>query len=50
MTGCGGSSAQSGERVRIEVMAQFVVVTPLVSNLVGESITLTGSAEVEVQG
>lgn len=50
VTGCGGTSAQSGERVRVEVVAQFAVITPLVSNLVGESITLTGSAEVEVQG
>lgn len=50
VTGCGGSTAQSGERVRVEVTARFVVVTPLVSNLVGESITLNGSAEVEVQG
>lgn len=50
VSGCGDATAQSGERVRVEVSADFELVTPLISNLLGSSIELTGSAEVEVQG
>lgn len=39
----------SGERVRTEVTATFEVLTPIVSNLVGQTLQLTGSAEVVTQ-
>ena len=50
ITGCGGSTASAGERVRVDVIATFDVFTPFVEDVVGESIELTGSAEIEVQG
>ena len=50
VTGCDGSTAESGERVLVEVSATFEVLTPLVANLVGEGIDITGSATIEVQG
>ncbi|WP_436795572.1 TadE/TadG family type IV pilus assembly protein [Actinospongicola halichondriae] len=49
VTGCGGSTASSGERVRVEVTATFDVITPMVERVVGGSIDLTGSSEIEVQ-
>lgn len=50
VTGCGGLTAESGERVRVEVRARFDLRTPVVTNMVGSTIDLTGSAEIEVQG
>jgi hypothetical protein len=50
MSGCTGDVAQAGERVKVEVSAEFEILTPLVANVVGDSITLTGDAEVRVQG
>lgn len=40
----------SGDRVRVDVSATFDVLTPMISYLVGDSIGLTGSAEVVAQG
>lgn len=50
MTGCAGTTASPGERVRVEVDARFDIMTPLVASVVGKSITLQGHAEVRVQG
>jgi hypothetical protein len=50
MSGCDGGVAQAGERVRVEASAQFKILTPLVADVVGDSIELTGDAEVRVQG
>lgn len=50
MDGCTGTTASPGERVRVEVEARFDIMTPLVANVVGNSITLQGHAEVRVQG
>lgn len=50
MTGCTGTEASPGERVRVEVRAQFDIMTPLVASVVGSSLTLEGHAEVRVQG
>lgn len=50
MTGCTGALATPGERVRVEVRAQFSVMTPLVASIVGDTLTLEGHAEVRVQG
>ncbi len=49
VTGCGGGIASSGERVRVEVAATFDVITPMVERVVGSSISLRGTSEVEVQ-
>lgn len=47
----GGSPVVSaGRRVRVEVRSRFTVLTPLVQALVGNSIQMSSSAEVEVQG
>lgn len=50
MSGCDGSVAQPGERISVEVSAEYHVVTPIVSQIVGEVIVMTGTAEVRVQG
>ncbi len=50
LVGCSGDVASSGERVRVEVRARFDILTPIVANVVGNSITLEGAAEVRVQG
>lgn len=47
---CGVGDADAGERLRIEVSATFDVLTPLVENIVGDTLRLTGDAEVVVQG
>lgn len=39
-----------GDRVRVDVHATFDLITPLVANVVGSSIDMTGSAEVVAQG
>lgn len=49
VTGCSGGVASSGERVRVEVAATFNVITPMVERIVGSTITLRGTSEVEVQ-
>lgn len=49
ITGCGGSVADAGERVRVDVNVTFDVMTPIVEQVVGGTIDLTGSAEVRVQ-
>lgn len=49
VTGCGGDAASSGERVRVEVAATFDVITPMVERVVGSTISLRGTSEVEVQ-
>lgn len=40
----------AGQRVKVEVRATFDVLTPLVEGLVGNTIDMTSSAEVLVQG
>jgi Flp pilus assembly protein TadG len=50
MSGCSGTTASPGERVRVEVRARYDIMTPLVANAVGRSLELTGHAEVRVQG
>lgn len=41
---------EPGDHVRVEVEATFDVLTPIVETLVGATILMTSSAEVEVQG
>jgi Flp pilus assembly protein TadG len=50
ITGCGSDVVVSGERVLVEVSADFDVMTPMVESIVGSKINLTGSAEIEAQG
>src|SRR5690606_19569618 len=50
LTGCGVEVVGSGDRIRVDVSATFDVMVPLVEQVVGDTIGLTGSAEVEVQG
>ena len=50
VTGCGGDVVESGERVLVEVSQTFDVLTPMIENIVGSEILLTGSAEIEAQG
>jgi len=49
ITGCNGTVAQAGERVRVDVTLTHRILTPIVANVVGQTIDLTGSAEVRVQ-
>lgn len=50
LTGCTGTDGAAGERVRVRVRTRYDIVTPIVANVVGNSITLEGDAEVRVQG
>lgn len=50
VTGCGSDVAESGERVRVEVIVTYDVLTPMVERIVGSTITVTGAAEARVQG
>ncbi len=49
LTGCGGTTADSGDRVLVEVSGRFDILTPLVAQAVGGSIDITGSAEVKAR-
>lgn len=49
VTGCGGTEVETGERVRVEIDATLVILTPLIGSIVGDALSLTGSAEVEAQ-
>lgn len=48
--GCDGDVVESGERVLVEVTQSFDVITPMIEDIVGSEIQLTGSAEIEAQG
>lgn len=50
VTGCGSGVVESGERVLVEVSQSFDVITPMIEDIVGSEIRLTGSAEIEAQG
>lgn len=50
IVGCNSGIAHPGERLRVEVSAEYQVMTPVVSQVVGKSIEMTGAAEVRVQG
>lgn len=43
-------TVEPGDRVRVDVHATFDLITPLISNVVGSPIDMTGSAEVVAQG
>lgn len=46
---CGSTVADVDERVRVEVTVTYDVMTPIVASVVGDTIDLTGTAEVRVQ-
>lgn len=50
VTGCDDAEGAAGRRERVEASAQFEVLTPVVDRVVGKTIQITGSADVEVQG
>ena len=50
ITGCTSDTVESGERVLVEVSQSFDVITPMIEDIVGSEIELTGSAEIEAQG
>lgn len=50
IVGCDAGTAVSGDRVRVIVTADFDVLTPMVEDIVGETMVITGSNEVVVQG
>lgn len=50
ISGCDSSVAEPGDRIQVEVTADYHVTTPIVSQVVGKVIKLTGTAEVRVQG
>lgn len=50
VSGCTGTHGLPGKRQRVEVSAAFDVLTPIVERVVGDTIIITGAAEVEVQG
>lgn len=50
ITGCSSDTVVSGERVLVEVSQSFDVITPMIEDIVGSEIELTGAAEIEAQG
>lgn len=50
VTGCADADGAAGRGQRVGVSAQFEVLTPVVARVVGDTIRITGSADVEVQG
>lgn len=49
VTGCGGTTVQAGDRVKVEVSGIFDVFTPLIEDIAGPVIYVRRSAEVVVQ-
>ena len=49
VAGCGGTTVEAGDRVRVDVLATFDVMTPMVERATGAEIELVGSNEVVVQ-
>lgn len=47
---CGGEQLDRGDRVRVDVSADYEIKTPLVAAVVGSSLRMTRSAEIRVQG
>lgn len=47
---CDSDVVESGERVLVEVTQSFDVITPMIEDIVGSEIELTGAAEIEAQG
>ena len=50
LTGCDGTPPEAGQRIEVRVSATFDVMTPMVERVVGDSIDISGAAEIEVQG
>ncbi len=50
VTGCDSDPAAAGSRIKVTASATFDVLTPMVERVVGDSIAISGSAEIEVQG
>ena len=50
VTGCGQTTIQPGEHVRVEAIARYPIVTPFVQRVLGTHVDLAGSYEVVVQG
>lgn len=50
VTGCDGTAAEAGDRVRVVVSATFELLVPMVEQAVGGDIDISASADVEVQG
>lgn len=49
VTGCGGSTVQAGDRVKVEVSGIFDVFTPFIEDIAGPVIYVRKSSEVMVQ-
>jgi Flp pilus assembly protein TadG len=50
VTGCPpADSFAVGDKITVRVQAPFQILTPLISNLVGSPLTLTGSQDVDLQ-
>lgn len=50
VTGCGDAEGAAGRRQRVAISARFEVLTPVVQSVVGDTIRITGSADIEAQG
>ena len=49
VTGCGGSTVDAGDRVRVEVVGIFDVLTPMIERIAGPIIYIRGNSEIDVQ-
>lgn len=47
IVGCDGAHGARGDRIRVELTATFDVITPMVEQVVGNTLEITGAATVE---
>ena len=50
LTGCNTQPLPGGTRVQVKVSAPFKLLTPFISNMVGNPLTVSGTYDVVVQG
>ena len=50
ITGCQATTVSPGTHVKVTVQANFAVLTPFISNFIGNPVTVKGTSEVVVQG
>jgi Flp pilus assembly protein TadG len=50
ITGCKATTVSPGTHVKVTVQANFAVLTPFMSNLIGSPVSVKGTSEVVVQG
>jgi Flp pilus assembly protein TadG len=50
ITGCQATTVSPGTHVKVTVQANFAILTPFISNIIGSPVSVKGTSEVVVQG